>query len=146
LFAVTLAAATVFSLGTQVASAATMSSQRAHFKALDGPFAKADSTFTNALTSITGNPSVAQVSKPSLAFVPALEKFDAGLPKCGFTGTGAKDAAAIVKLNTTEVAILSNIKSVKSFETQFSAISVKYEPLQTSLAKYLGLQAAYVTI
>ena len=89
---------------------------------------------------------VAQVSKPSLAFVPALKTFDTGLQKCGFTGAGAKDVKTIVTLNTALTGILSHIQSVKSFESQFSALLPKYLAAQDSLAKYLGIPAGDVTI
>ena len=71
------------------------------------------------------------MSKPSLAFVPALKTFDTGLQKCGFTGAGAKHVKTIVTLNTALTGILSHIQSVKSFESQFSALLPKYLAAQT---------------
>jgi hypothetical protein len=86
------------------------------------------------------------VSKPSLAFVPALKTFDAGLAKVGFTGNAATQAADIEKLNGQLVTILSSIKSVGAFQSQVEALFSKYQGVQAALAKDLGVPTADVII
>jgi hypothetical protein len=139
-------ATAVLGLGVQTASAAVPAKQMDRFKAIEGPFSRADSKWTAALSQLSPSASVAQVSKPSLAFVPALKTFDAGLQKCGFTGAGASDVSTIVGLNTTLIGILKDIHSVKSFESQFTAMLPKYLAAQNSLARFLGIPAADVII
>ncbi|MGC1419859.1 MAG: hypothetical protein WA786_07060 [Acidimicrobiales bacterium] len=146
-FTVSIVAVALFFVGSQVASAGSVSSkQLASFKALDGPFSKADNKWTNALSSLSSKSSVAQVSKPSLAFVPALKTFDAGLTKIGFTGNAATQAADVVKLNSQLVTILSSIKSVSSLQSQLGALFSKYQGVQDALAKDLGVPAGDVVI
>lgn len=145
-FTVSMAAAFFF-VGSQAAPAGAVSAkQLSSFKTLDGPFSKADNKWTNALSSLSSKSTVAQVSKPSLAFVPALKTFDTGLAKIGFTGNAASEAADVVKLNGQLVTILSSIKSVSSLQTQLAALFSKYQSVQDALAKDLGVPAGDVVI
>lgn len=144
---IVLAAATVLlGVGAQAASASVPAAQLSRFKAIEGPFGAADSKWTNALSSLNQNSPVAKLSKPSLAFVPAIKTFDSALAKIGFSGAGASDVATIVKLNNQLVGILSNIHSVKSFESQFGPLGQKYFTVQQSFAKYLGIPTGEVII
>jgi hypothetical protein len=120
--------------------------QLALFKVLDGPFSKADNKWTDTLSSLTSKATVAQVSKPSLAFVPALKAFDSGLQRIGFTGNTAVEAADVVKLNGKLITILRSIKSLGSFQAQVSALFSKYGPVQNALAKDFGIAAGDVVI
>jgi len=147
LFTVSMVAVALFFVGSQVASAGSVSAkQLASFKALEGPFSKADTKWTSALSNLSSKSTVAQVSKPSLAFVPALKTFDAGLAKVGFTGNAATQAADIEKLNGQLVTILSSIKSVGAFQSQVEALFSKYQGVQAALAKDLGVPTADVII
>jgi hypothetical protein len=138
----------VLFVGTQasLAGASSSSAQLTKFKALEGPFSQADNKWTNALSALTGSPTVAQVSTPSLAFVPALKTFDSGLLKIGFTGKTATDVATVVKLNGQLVTLLSSIKSVKAFQSSFSVLYAKYGAVQAALAKDFGIPTAEVII
>jgi hypothetical protein len=80
-----------------------------------------------------------EVSKPCLAFIPALKAFDTGLLKVGFTGKTAADAAAIVGNNKQLIVLMSSIHSLKAFETGFSALDTKDLPLVGAFAKDLGI-------
>jgi hypothetical protein len=137
--------AAIIGFSTTVASAAVPAAQMKSFKALEGPFSAADSKFTAAL-SVMSNPTVAQVKKPSSAFVPALKTFDAGLLKIGFTGKAATDVKTVVSLNTALIGVLSHIKSVASFETGFGALQGRYVLAQQALAKDLGVPSGDVII
>jgi hypothetical protein len=137
-------------IGVQAASASTHrtvpAKQLTAWKTLDGPFAAADNKWSNALSSLSSNPTVAQISRPSLAFVPALKTFDTGLKKIGFTGGAGTEIADVVKLNSQLVTDLSSIKSVSSFESEFRALNQKYQPVQSAFAKDLGIPTADVII
>jgi hypothetical protein len=148
--ATSVIAIAVLFVGAQGASAtshrAVPAKQLAAFKALEGPFSAADNKWSNALSNLSSNATVAQVSKPSLAFVPAIKTFDTGLKKIGFTGATGTQVAAVVKLNTQLIADLSSIKSVSSFQSEFGALNQKYQPVQSALAKDLGIPTADVII
>lgn len=136
-------------LGAQASSASAKASpakQFALFKALDGPFSQADNKWTNALSGLSSSATAAQLSTPSLAFIPALKTFDSGLQKIGFTGDTATQVGKVEKLNAQLVTILSSIKSVKSFQSQFGALFSKYNPVQAALAKDFGVATADVVI
>ena len=77
----------LLSAGAQAASAAVPASQLARFKAIEGPFSAADGKWSTVLSKLSAKSPVAQLAKPSLAFVPALKTLDAGLAKIGFSGT-----------------------------------------------------------
>jgi hypothetical protein len=146
LFIILAVVTVLVGVGAQTASAAVPAAQLARFKAVEGPFSAADSKWATALSNLSGNATVAQVSKPSLAFIPALKAFDTGLKRVGFKGAGATDVATIVKLNGQLIGILSSVRSVKSFESQFSALDPKYFAVQQSFAKYLGIPTGDVII
>jgi succinylarginine dihydrolase len=143
-FAIAAVATAFTAVGVQAASAA--STQLSHFETIDGTFAKADHTWTAALENLSANATVAQVSKPSVAFVPAIKTFDTALAKLGFSGKTATVVATVIKLNGELIADISSIKSTKGFITQFSALSQQYLTAQTSLAKDLGIEAADVQV
>jgi hypothetical protein len=98
------------------------------------------------LESLNANATAAQVSKPSLAFVPAIKTFDTSLAKIGFTGKTASAVATIIKLNGELIGDISSIKSAKGFISEFSALDPAYFSVQTSLAKDLGIAAAEVQV
>jgi hypothetical protein len=133
-------------MGAQAASASVPSKVLDKFKTIDATFAAADAKWTSALSNLSQNATPAQLSKPSLVFVPALKTFDTGLLKCGFTGKAAADAATIAKLNKELVTDLSSIKSTKTFLSEFSALTGQYVTVQAAFAKDLGLPTADVTI
>jgi hypothetical protein len=145
-FAVLATTAAVFGLGMQAASASVTSKQRAEWKSIDGTFGKADFTWTSVLTTMSNNTPVSKLSKACLAFVPAVNTFDTALKKIGFTGKTGTDIASLIKLNNKEVPILSHIKSIKSFETQFSALESQYMALQAALSKDLGIEEAEIQV
>ncbi len=113
---------------------------------IDGTFGKADRTWTTALESLSANATVAQLSKPSVAFVPAIKTFDTALSKIGFTGKTATAVATVIKLNGELISDISSIKSTKGFISEFSALSGKYLSAQNSLAHDLGIAAADVQV
>jgi hypothetical protein len=142
-----LAATTVvFGVGMQAASAAVPAHQMARFKVVDGAFSVADAKWTGALSHLSSSPTVAQLSKPSVAFIPAIKTFDTGLAKIGFSGRAKTDVATVIKLNKELIGVLGSIHSVKSFETQFSALNSKYFAVQNALAKDLGIPAGDVQV
>jgi hypothetical protein len=95
---------------------------------------------------MSNNTPASKLSKACLAFVPAVNAFDASLKKIGFTGKTATDIASLIKLNNQLVPILSHIKSVKSFEAQFLPIDRKYFVIQEALSKDLGIEEAEIQI
>jgi hypothetical protein len=133
-------------LSAQAASASVSSSQLSKFKTIDAVFAKADGTWTSALSNMSQSATAAQLSKPSLVFVPSIKTFDTALTKIGFTGSAGAAVKTVVALNSQLITDLSNIKSASTFESQFAALNPKYGAAQSALAKALGLQPAYVTI
>jgi hypothetical protein len=143
-FAVAAVATALIPLGVQAAAAS--STQLSHFETIDGTFAKADHTWTAALLNLGPNPTVAQISKPSLAFVPAIKTFDTALLKIGFSGKTASAVASAIKLNGELIADISSMKSTKTFISEFSALNSKYLGVQTSLAKDLGIATADVQV
>ena len=143
-FAIAALATTVIAVGAQTASAS--STQVSRFKTIDAPYAKADATWTTALERLTAKSTVADLSKPSLAFVPTMKTFDTALGKIGFSGKTGTDVATVIKLNGELIADIDSIKSVTGFVAEFSALSPKYFAVQTSLAKDLGIAAAYVQV
>lgn len=145
-FTVLAATTALLGVGAQAASAKVPSQQMSRFKALEAAFSAADSKWTSALEALGTKATVAQVSKPCLAFIPALKAFDTGLLKVGFAGKTAADAAAIVSSNKALIVLMSSIHSVKSFETGFSAIFAKDLSLQDAFAKDLGIPAGEVYI
>ncbi len=148
-FAVSMAVVAFIGVGSQASLAGASSSsakQLSLFKKLDGPFSDADNKWTNALSSLSSKSTVAQVSKPSLDFVPALKTFDAGLQKAGFTGNIATEVADVVKLNGKLVTMLSSINSVSSFRAALESLFSKYSPVQDALAKDFGIPAGDVVI
>jgi hypothetical protein len=145
-FTVLAATTALVGVGAQAASAKVPAQQLSRFKAIEVPFGTADSKWTNALEALSPKSSAAQVSKPCLAFVPALKTFDTALLKVGFTGKAAADANTIVSLNKQMITIMSSIRSVKTFETEFSALSPKYLSVQESFAKDIGVPAGDVII
>jgi hypothetical protein len=116
------------------------------FHAVEAAFSGPQGKWTSALEALGTNATVAQVSKPCLAFIPALKAFDTGLLKVGFTGKTAADAAAIVSSNEKLIVLMSSIHSAKSFETGFSTLFAKDLSLQDAFAKDLGLPAGDVYI
>jgi hypothetical protein len=147
-FTVSALALTFLCVGSQGASASGLSAaqQLSAFKKLDGVYTEADSKWTDALSSLSASSSVSQVSKPSLAFVPAIKAFDAGLKKVAFTGKVATEIALAIKSNEQLQSDLSSIKSVKGLQVELSALLPKDEPIQQALAKALGVPAADITI
>jgi hypothetical protein len=139
---------TLLCVGAQGASAGGLSpaKQLAAFKKLDGAYSEADNKWTDALSALSSSSTVAQVSKPSLAFVPAIKTFDAGLKKVSFTGKVATEIAAVIKTNEQLQSDLSSIKSVSSLQSELSALLPKDEPLQQALAKDFGVPAADIVI
>lgn len=149
LLTISVVALVVLCGGVQVSSAGTPVSrakQLSLFKALDGPFSKADNKWTNALSSLSSTSTVAQVSKPSLAFVPALKTFDAGLQKIGFTANAKTEVADAVTLNKKLVTVLSSIKGVSSLQAQLESLIPKYSSVQDALAKDFGVPAGDIVI
>jgi hypothetical protein len=100
--------------------------QLSRFETIDGAFASADRTWTAALLSLSTNATVAQISKPSLAFVPAIKTFDTALSKIAFSGRTATAIASVIKLNSQLVTAINSMKSTKSFISEFSALNAKY--------------------
>jgi len=98
------------------------------------------------LEHLTAKSTVSALTKPSLAFVPAIKTFDTALSKIGFSGKTGTDVATVIKLNGELIADIDSIKSITGFETEFSALSSKYFAVQTSLAKDLGIATAYVQV
>jgi hypothetical protein len=145
-FAVLATTVAVFGLGLQAASASVTHQQIAAWTSVDAKFGKADLTWTTALSSMSNNTPASKLSKACLAFVPAVNAFDASLKKIGFTGKTATDIASLIKLNNQLVPILSHIKSVKSFEAQFLPIDRKYFVIQEALSKDLGIEEAEIQI
>ena len=146
LFTVLVATTALLGIGAQAASAKVPPQQMSRFHAIEGPYSAADGKWTAGLEALSPKSTVAQVTKLDLAFIPALKTFDAGLLKVGFTGKAAADAAAIAKLNNQLIGVLSPVHSLKSFETGFSALLPKFQVLQDSLAKDLGIPAGDVYI
>ncbi len=148
LFTVLAAASVLLGLGADAASAATLvkipPSQMSRFHAAEKAFVGPDTKWTNALEALGTKATVAQISKPCTAFIPALKAFDTALLKVGFTGQTAAEAAAIVSSNKQLITLLSSIHSVKSFETGFSAVFAKDLSLQQAFAKDLGIPAGEV--
>src|ERR1700678_195532 len=129
-FAAVATTAAVFGLGAQAASASVTSKQLSEWKSVDGTFDKADSTWSSALESMSANTPVSKLSKSCLAFVPAVKTFDTAISKIGFTGKTATDIASLIKLNDKLIPVLGHVRSIKSFESQFSALDRQYMPLQ----------------
>jgi hypothetical protein len=145
-FAALATSAAVLGLGVQAASASVPAKQLAEWKSVDGTYGKADSTWTSALESMSASTPVSKLSKACLAFVPAVNKFDAAIKKIGFTGKTGTDIASLIKVNGKDVQILSHITSIKSFESQFSALESQYMGLQAALSKDLGIEEAEIYI
>jgi hypothetical protein len=139
---------TLLCVGSQAALAGGLSpaKQLSAFKKLDGVYGEADGKWTDALSSLSASSSVSQVSKPSLAFVPAIKAFDAGLKKVGFTGKVAIEINQVIKVNEQLQADLSSIKSVSGLQAELSALLPKDEPLQQALAKDFGVAAADIVV
>jgi hypothetical protein len=49
-------------------------------------------------------------------------------------------------VNGKEVQLLSHITSIKSFESQFSALEPQYMALQAALSKDLGIEEAEIQV
>jgi hypothetical protein len=147
-YTVSAIALTLLCLGSQGASASGLSpaQQLSAFKKLDGAYSTADNKWTDALSSLSASSTVAQVTKPSLAFVPAIKTFDAGLKKIAFTGKTATEIAEVIKSNEQLQSDLSSIKSVHSLQVELSALLPKDEPLQNALAKDFGVPAADIVV
>ena len=145
-FAVLATTAAVFGLGMQAASASVTSKQRSEWKSVDGTFGKADFTWTSALSTMSNKTPVSKLSKSCLTFVPAVKTFDTAIKKIGFTGKTGTDIASLIKVNNKLVPILSHITSIKSFETQFSALESQYMGLQVALSKDLGIEEAEIQV
>ncbi len=145
-FTVLVAAAAVLAVGAQAASAKVPSPQMSRFHALEAAFSGPQTKWSDALEALGAKATVAQVSKPCLAFIPALKAFDTGLLKVGFTGKTASDAIAIVNSNKQLIVLMGSVHSVKSFETGFSALFAKDLALQDAFAKDIGLPAGDVYI
>jgi hypothetical protein len=143
-FAIAAVATALVALGVPAAAAPSL--QLSHFETIDGTFAKADHTWTAALLNLGPNPTVAQISKPSLAFVPAIKTFDAALSKIGFSGKTGTAVAGAIKLNDELIVDIYSMKSTKTFISEFSALNSKYFGVQTSLAKDLGIATADVQV
>jgi hypothetical protein len=133
-------------IGAQAASAKVPPQQMAKFKTVEAAFSGPDTKWSNALQALSTKSTVSQLSKPCLAFIPALKSFDTGLLKVGFTGKTAADAAAIVTSDKRLIVLMGSIHSVKSFETGFSALFAKDLSLQQAFAKDLGIPAGDVLI
>ncbi len=145
-FTVVVASTALVALGAQAASAKVPPSEMSRFHAVEAAFTGPQGKWSDALEALSPKATVAQVSKPCLAFIPALKAFDTGLLKVGFTGKTAADASAIVKSNIQLIALMSSIHSVKAFETGFSALFAKDFSLQDAFAKDLGIPAGEVYI
>jgi hypothetical protein len=147
-YSVSAVALILLCVSSQSVSASGLSpaKQLSAFKKLDGVYSDADNKWTNALSSLTASSTVAQVSKPSLAFVPAINAFDAGLKKVAFTGKVATEIAAVIKTNEQLQSDLSSIKSVKGLQVELSALLPKDEPLQQALAKDFGVPAGDIVV
>jgi hypothetical protein len=145
-FAALATSAAVFGVGIQAASALAPRKQIAEWTSIDATFAKADFTWSSALSSMSANTPVSKLSKACLAFVPAVNKFDTSLKKVGFTGKTGTDIASLIKVNNKLIPILSHITSVKSFESQFLPLERQYGALQTALSKDLGIEEAEIQV
>jgi hypothetical protein len=148
-FALSMVVVAFVGVGLQASVAGASSSsakQLSLFKKLDGPYSEADNKWTNALSSLSSNATVAQVSKPSLAFVPAIKTFDSGLQKAGFTGAIATEVADDVKLNGQLIKDLTSIKSVSSLQAELEPLFAKYSPIQDALAKDFGIPAGDIVV
>jgi hypothetical protein len=141
-----VASAAVVAVGAQAASAKVPPQQMSRFHALEVAFEGPLTKWSDALESLGTKATVAQVSKPCLAFIPALKTFDTGLSKVGFTGKTAADATAIANSNKQLITLMGSIRSVKSFEAGFSALFAKDLSLQDAFAKDLGIPAGDVYI
>ncbi len=145
-FAVLATTAAVFGLGVQAASASVTSKQLSEWKSIDGTFAKADTTWSAFLTSMTGKTPASKLSKACLAFVPAVNKFDTAIKGIGFTGKTSTDIASLIKVNEKLVPILSHVTSIQSFGSKFSALEPQYMALQAALSKDLGIEEAEIQV
>jgi hypothetical protein len=139
-----VAAAIVIGGSASVASASQSAKVVSEWKAADGPFATADGKWTSALSG--SNPSLSQVKKASLAFIPAVKTFDSALQKIHFTGKTASDISSLIKTNKKEITILGHVTSLKSFISQFGALDPTFQALQGALSKDLGIQEAEIII
>jgi hypothetical protein len=145
-FAALATTAAVFSLGVQAASASVTSKQLSEWKSVDGTFDKANSAWTSVLETISAKTPVSKVSKSCLAFIPAVKTFDTAINKIGFTGKTATDIASLIKVNNKLIPVLGHVTSIKSFESQFSALESQYMALQAALSKDLGIQQGEIYI
>jgi hypothetical protein len=136
--------AVVIGASPSVASASQSSKVVSEWKSADGKFGTADFKWTSALSG--SNPSLSQVKKASLAFIPAIKTFDTALTKIHFTGKTATDIASLVTVNTKEIAVLGHITSLKSFEGAFGALEPKFESLQAALSKDLGIPEGEIQV
>jgi hypothetical protein len=145
-FAAVATTAAVFGLGAQAASASVTSKQLSEWKSVDGTFDKADSTWSAALETMSGNTPASKLSKSCLAFIPAVKTFDTAIKKIGFTGKTGIDIASLIKLNDKFIPVLGHVTSIKSFESQFSAVEPQYMALQAALSKDLGIEEAEIYV
>jgi hypothetical protein len=143
-FAIAAVAAAFSAVGVPAASASN--TQLSRFESIDGAFGKANHTWTTALENLSATATAAQVSKPSVAFVPAIKTFDNALSKIGFTGKTASAVATVIKLNGELITDISALKSTKTFITEFSVLTQQYLTVQTSLAHDLGIATADVQV
>jgi hypothetical protein len=145
-FTVLAAASALVAVSAQGADAKVTSAQLKKWEAIDTPFGKADFVWSTAIQKLSPNSTVAEVQKPCLAFVPAIKTFNKGLSKLGFTGTPGSDVAKLIKLNLAEIAVFTNIHSVKSFESDFGALDGQFMSLQAALSKDLGIPEADISL
>ena len=144
------------------ASAAVSHRQREKWKRVDAPLASANNRFLRAISLIRSDAAfnsktvtAAQVSKPCLALVPALETFDGAVARIGLGGSAGRDVATVVALNRQLIGILSHM-TIASFIVDYDVpglitpwptpLAARYVALQPALARDLGLPPAQVQI
>jgi len=147
---------------TAPACAAVSHHQREKWKRVDAPLASANNRFLRAVSLIRSDAAfnrkavtAAQVSKPCLALVPALETFDRGVARIGLGGSAGRDVATVVALNQQLIGILSQM-TIASFIVDYDVpglitpwptpLAPRYVALQSALARDLGLPPAQVQI
>jgi len=114
------------------------------WKAADAVFAKANQRWSAVLSQ--GTPSLSQLQKAGATYAPAITAFNSALQKIKFTGKAVSDISSVIALQKQEAGVVSQIKSLKSFEASFSPLVPKFFALQTALGKDFGIPAGEVII
>jgi hypothetical protein len=135
----------VIGAGASAASASQSSTVLGQWKKAEAAFSPADMKWSNVMDSSTA-PTLANLQKVNKTFASAIGKFDTALGKIHFTGKTKSDIASLVKLEKQTITVLDNTKSLKSFEAEFGPLFPKYQALQGTLGKDLGIPTAEIII